>query len=194
MSKRTELLTEIQNCNRKMEPKNYINTKNLLLQSIDLIEFIKKADLFQNVIKLQKLILVILSEKIKLCNSKKEMVNYIYKFRYYKNIPLPDGTEIKNCAELQEYIAKFEELLYSKACELKAILQLSIIPKTNAEVLADILDTKIIKLEDIELIFNAVNYEINVQVNDEKNLDKELNYDRIEGLSIKFNKRIKLFL
>jgi hypothetical protein len=191
---RSEFLVEIQNCNRRMEPKNYINSKNLLLESIDLIEFIKKADLFQNIIKLQKLILLILSEKIKLCNSKKEIVNYIYKFRYYKHIPLPDGTEIKNCTELQEYINKFEELLYSKACELKTILQLSVIPKTNAQVLADILDTKIIRLEDIELIFNAINYEINIEVNDENNLDKKLNYDRIEGLSIKFNNRIKLFL
>ncbi|MDR0890510.1 MAG: hypothetical protein LBM05_00005, partial [Endomicrobium sp.] len=191
---RSNLIKSIQECNSKMEPKNYLSLKNTLVESIELIEFIKIGELSVSIVKLQKAILLLLSERIKLYNSKKELVNAIYRFRYYKNIILNDGTLLKDNLELQESINKFEEILYAKASEVKAIEQLSVIPKINAQVLSNILDTKIIKLEDIELIFNPINYEINIKVNDDDDLDKELNYERIEGLIVKFNKKIKLFL
>ena len=142
---------------------------------------------------MQKQFIEGLKEKIKQINTKKDVMEIIYKLRYYLNLPYKDK-KIKDVEEINNNIYKVEENLYCIACKMNILNQISVNAKVNSEITREILDTNIIELENIEVLFSVKDYQIILKIFDEENIEKTIKYDTIEGLTARMNKKFRLFI
>lgn len=188
------LICELQKYNNKMLPKAYIKEKEELKEKLKILEVLNNTkNVYKYILELQKGFIKGIQEKIKKVQTRTEVMSIIYKFRYYKFLPYKDK-QIKDVEELQDDISRTEKMLYNVACKMNVINQISVNEKVNYEVIKNILDTNIIELENIELLFTAENYQITLKVFDEENIEKVSHYNTIEGLVARMNKKIRLFI
>ena len=136
--------------------------------------------------------LKLINEKFKNIQSKKEILEYIFSFRYYKLIYISNDKQIKDVEELLKEIKRTEKHLITKACKLKAINILCQDIEKNYELVSEILSYNIIDLEDVSLEFKKHEKNIVLTIYDDDTLEDSITYKGNEELNVKFNKRIKL--
>lgn len=194
-SQRDILRIDLKKYNEQMAPNNYIKTKTALKEQIDIIGVLSAGNNEYNYIeKVQRLLMGTMVEKVKSADTRKSIMDLIYKLRYYKQLPYNKDNEVNQIETIRPYIEEFEQALYSKACDMKTVTRISINKKANIDVLNAILNTRVIELENLEVNFRAKDYQIVIDVYDNENIDKRINYDTIEGLNVKLSKRFRLFI
>ena len=196
--KRENLLKELDEYSSIMKPMNFVKKKTEISKKYELLNAID-FDLDFNIevnrllMDLQKKFLKLLNEKFKNIQSKKEIAEYIYLFRYYKLIYINNEKQIKDIEELLEEIRRTEKHLRTKACKLKAINILCQDIEKNYELTSKILSYNIIELEDVSLEFKKHDKNIVLTIYDDDTIEDSIIYDGNEELNVKFNKKIKLF-
>lgn len=189
-----QIVCDIQKLNDKMLPKVYLKEKTELKETLEILEVLDdKEELYKNILLLQEIFIKGIQEYIKQAKTRKDVMSIIYKLRYYKFLPYKD-TQIKDVEELQKLIYKTEEMIYNVAYKMNIINPISINEKVNNDVVRKILDTTIVELENIELLFKPENYQITLEIFDEENIEKILEYNTIEGLIARMNRKFKLFI
>lgn len=196
--KRDKLLLRLKEYATLMKPMNYVKRKTELKNKIDILEIINAKDDISKteeklLIKLQIIFMQAYKEAIKKAKTKKEIMEYIFFFRYYKLLPVNENERIKDIVELQSELAKTEKYLITTACNLKAMNILCKEVNTNYEIISEILSYNIIDLEDMLLEFKKQGNNIILNVYDDGNLEESKEYENIAELNVKFNKKIKLF-
>ncbi len=196
--KRDKLMLRLKEYSTLMKPMNYVKRKTELKNKIDILEVINTNEDIKKVeeklfIKLQIIFMQAYKEAIKKAKTKKEIMEYIFFFRYYKLLPINENEKIKDIVDLQNEIAKTEKYLITTACNLKAMNILCKNVNTNYEITSQILSLNIIDLEDMLLEFRKQNNNIILNVYDEGTIEESKEYETIEELNVKFNKKIKLF-
>ena len=180
---REELLNQISEFNRMMNPKVFIETKNILEtkmkyfdididEDIDLNDEIKKE-----MIILQKEIINCIKIDIDNIENKNSMIDLIYKYRYYSLLPVNNKQNISEVKELKNYMNTLSKELIKKAIEWKVITKIVEDDEVNFNITKKLLLSKIISLQDIYIKV----------VQEEESLKKE-------DIKIKLNKMIKLFM
>jgi len=198
-SERRSLLKQLEYCSFSMKPMNFVKKKeevskrNSILSKID-FDVNYRHEIYNELINLQKSFLKVLNKKIKDIEIKKEIVNYIYLFRYYKLIYINSNTQIKDLNELKEELRKTEKHLITKACKMKAVNILCQDIEKNYELVSEILSYNIIELEDVSLEFKKHDKNIVVTIYDEDTIEDSIIYDGNEELSVKYNRKMKLFI
>ena len=188
-----QIVCDIQKLSEKLLKKIYTKEKNQTKEMLEILEVLdNKEDLYTNILLLQEKFIKGIQEKIKQAKTRKDVMNVIYKVRYYKFLPYKD-VQIKDVEQLRKLIYRTEEMIYDMAYKMNIINPISINEKINNDVVREILNTNIIELENIELLFKAENYQITLQIFDEENIEKILEYNTIEGLIARMNKKFKLF-
>lgn len=149
---------------------------------------------YEEIIQLQKYFLVFLKKKIEKTENVDEIVEMLYFLRYYQNIYISEGCLIKDEISLQADLNFVWKLAITKACKLNAIKIISMDIKTNFEIMKYILDTKIIRLEDIKFSLKFNNDDVLITVYDKEIFDKKTNMViNKEDIIIKNNRMLKLF-
>ena len=197
-NKRGDLLKELDEYTKLMKPMNFVKKKSEILKKYELLNAIDfdidfDTEINGLLIDLQKKFLKLLNEKFKNIQSKKEIVEYIYLFRYYKLIYINDKKQIKDIEELLEEIRNTEKNLITKACKLKAINILCQDIEKNYNLTSKILNYNIIDLEDVSLEFKKHDKNIVLTIYDDDTIEDSIIYDGNEELNVKFNKKMKLF-
>lgn len=191
---RKSLLEEIEQYNKMMNPKVFLEQKNILEQKIKYID--DEEDIESNLINLQKEIIKCMLIDIKNTKEKSELINIIYNYRYYSLLPINDKKNVHNVKELKSDLSKLSKCLIKKAIDMKVINQILKDEKTNYDITEKIILSKIISLEDIYI--KALNEQENVSlmIFDEEIEDSKmiLKNTSKEELSIKINKKVKLFI
>lgn len=191
---RKSLLEEIEKYNKMMNPKVFLEQKNILEQKIKYID--DEEDIESNLINLQKEIIKCMLIDIKNTKEKSELINIIYNYRYYSLLPINDKKNVHNVKELKSDLSKLSKCLIKKAIDMKVINQILKDEKTNYDITEKIILSKIISLEDIYI--KALNEQENVSlmIFDEEIEDSKmiLKNTSKEELSIKINKKVKLFI
>ena len=188
-----DILEKIQECNETIDPRNYTKKMKQLEEDVEIAENIEKNQ-YETLLSIQKDFLNLLKLKTEKAESKKEILEYIYILRYYSFLPITEEREIKEIAEIN--LEEVQKILYTKACNLKII---EIIHKNinfNTEILNEILDTKIINLEEIEIKFYIEENLLQIEVYEEEMLQgkKTMKIPEVkEEFVVKFDKKIKLF-
>lgn len=196
--KRENLLKQLDEYSSLMKPLNFVKRKTSILKRYELLNEINfDANINEEecrlLISLQKNFLKLLNKKIKNIQSKKEILEYIYLFRYYKLIYIYNNKQIKDLEELKEEIIKTEKHLITKACKLKAMNILCQDIEKNYELVSKILSYNIIELEDVSLEFKKPDKNIVLTIYDDDTIEDSIIYDGNEELNVKFNKKMKLF-
>lgn len=196
--KRENLLKQLDEYSSLMKPMNFVKRKTEILKRYELLNEINfDTDINEEehrlITNLQKNFLKLLNKKIKNIQSKKEILEYIYMFRYYKLIYIDNEKQLKDIEELKEEIRKTEKHLITKACKLKAINILCQDIEKNYELVSKILNYNIIELEDLSLEFKKHDKNIVLTIYDDDTIEDSIIYDGNEELNVKFNKKMKLF-
>lgn len=198
---REKLLDKIDLCNKKIEPKTYLEDKNKLQKDFNLLKDVKFEDsnnIYKYIDILQELFIKdIFINKIEKSLSKNELINCIYELRYYSFLPYNNEKNIRDVEKLQEHLNYAKELLIKKLYNNKVINTISTNEKNDIEIVKKIFDLKMINLEDIYLQIRKKDDEYNIKFYDEKEtLETEeiikLEFNKKD--KIKLNKKIKLFI
>lgn len=190
---RKRILEKIDLCNKKIEPKTYIENKSKLQKDFNLlknIDFEDKNNILNDIKKLQKIFLEdILFNKIENTTEKNEIVDCIHEIRYYNFLPYTDKKNICDIDELKGLLDLAKEKVIKKLYDNKIINTISTNEKNDIEIVKNIFDLKIINLEDIYLEIKKKNNEYTIKFYDEKEtLEREIN------MTLEFNKKDKMKL
>ena len=198
-SRREKLLIKLKKCSKLMEPFTYVQMKLKLNENVKLFEELdlnqyNEEKIFNELINLQKSFLKAFNKTLKNIENKKEIIEKIYVFRYYKLIPINKTEEIKDIKDLKTEIKRTEKYLITKACNLRAINILCNNVEKNYEITSDILKYRIIDLEDMLLEAQKNNDKFILKVYDDNAIAGILQYETNEDFNIKLNKKTKLFI
>lgn len=192
---REEEINKLNIYNKKMEPENFIKEKTeienklIILKELDLknsenqIYILKVKELLKFVIKAIK-------KQIDKAEEKEKLIKLVYQIRYYSLTYIQKDKQIRDIGDINT----LQRLIITKACKKKAITIFSKNIKENYEIIKNILKTDIIELEKMYFKFKQNENHIILEIYDEENLYSTIEYERIEELNVKLNKKIKIFI
>jgi len=194
---REKIYNSILQCNKSIEPSNILSKKEFIKNEIKKYEIIENAindslSLEELSINFQKLFIKILEIKTERATNKNELINLIYILRYYKNMKVDNY--IKDYENIIENLSVLEKNLLLKAINTNLFIKLSNNLLINVDIISRILDTKIIELEEINVILRKKDDVLVLEIFDGEVLDNTIKLERsIETLLLKLNKKAKLF-
>ena len=197
---RNKILEDISEYNKIMNPKNFLERKNLIEQKlkyiIDLEDIEIEEEIEKSLINLQKDIIKSMCIDVKNAEDKNQLINLVYQYRYYNLLPIDNNNLICDQKELKLYLKKLSKIIIDKAIELKAIIKISDNEEINNRITNQLFLSKIISLEDINIKFTNPKDSIYLTVYDEEIEDTKIKLENIakENINIKINKKVKLFI
>ena len=188
INKKQKLLNEIEENNYLLNPTNYINEKNKLIKQKEKLEVINYNTMQKEniLIEFEKLFLECFYLNIEDQLETSDIIDLIYKFRYFMLIPFDCQKEIKNVEELKDSIMKVEKKLMKLAIDKKVIFNLPF------EVMEHVFRTRIIILEELYYKITSEFEKYYVQILDENISEEKFEIQLKE--KTKINKKIKIFI
>ena len=194
---RDKCFEELEKLNELINPQNFIKYKKEIeekykyLKILDIEDIEKELEKFK--IQLQKIFLNMIKININKAKTKQEIEKIIYNFRYYLLLPYDYDSNIQKIEKLQKSIGEVTELLIDKSIDLKVIQKISNDKKTNYEILKNIFDVRIIKLEDAYLKITKEKDKYFIQIFDENIFEEKIEITKPKDLEIKLNKKVQIW-
>lgn len=197
VEKRREVcIDKITYLGKAINPINYINHKR------ELEEFINNMDSESNnkddiIIELQVEFIRELKNIILETESVEELKDYIFKIRYYRFLYINNEEQIKNKENLNYLVEDVLKIIIQKLCEAEELNRVCKDEELNAEIIKNILDTKIMDLKEIRFEVNLKDRELQVRTYEREVYEKDFSipckYSK-KDLLVKLNKPLKLFI
>ena len=193
---RENLIKEIEDYNNLMNPKYFLENKRKIEKMYKYFEKIGEIDVQSEIIKLQKDIIRCMYIEIQNIEDRNELINFIYKYRYYNLLPMSNKTSIYQKKELKILMKKLTEAIINKGIELKVINKIVKDEETTYNITKDLLLSKIISLEDIGLKAFLENEKVVITIYDEEIEENQIELEKLnqKDLKIKLGKKTKLFI
>ena len=190
---RVELLEKINECNKMILPKEFIEQKQKIKSETEFLSTILEEIKKEDIIEICEKFLAKAKLKIEKINeeNKNELTKLIYKIRYYRYIPINGNECIKDIKELDEIFEKLIKQIIKKAQKIKLWDIFSEDFDLTYKILEEIFDTKIINLETINLSFKYENKVLYIEYYDDTVIESTKKID-IDNVRIK--KKVKLFI
>lgn len=198
---REKILDKIEVCNKKVEPKIYLDTKSKLQKDLNLLKNIKfqgDNSLYKYICELQEIFIKeILIQRIENSSTQDELINCMYEIRYYEFLPYTKDKIVKNVENFKEYLKIAKELLIKKLYDNKIINTLSTNEKNDIQIVKNIFDLKIINIEYIYIEIKQQDDKYIINTFDEKEtleqqFEMKLEFNKKD--KIRLNRKIKLFI
>ncbi len=190
---RKELLDEIQQCNRILDPKRFVKEKENIEKEYVFLQSVtaNKDDVNKQVIDLCIEFLRCAEKKISKLEDKNDIVDWIYKIRYYKYIPFDEILYLKDIEVLQKYFKQTIKVLINKAQKYKVWEVFSEDQELTYMIINELLNTKIISFENINILCKYQKEILTVEYYDGNALEF---VTKFELKAVKIKKKIKLFI
>ena len=187
--RRSFLESEIKILTEKLKPKNYVKEKNRIEKELSVVKEIKTADINNLTKEFVEVVLKAIDSQIEQIELKKEIIEKIYTLRYLKLIIIDNEKTAGDLCKKQ--FEKTEKHLITIACNLKVINIFSQNVEENYKIYKNIFNTKIIDLESAYIEIGKDNI---VKIYDENSLEKEEQFTEFKELTVRYNKKTKIFL
>ena len=190
---RKKLLEGIEECNKIILPKEYVEQKSKLEEETRFLESIQ-IDIYRNdIVEICKEFLENVKNIIKGINeeNKSRLITWIYKIRYYRYIPISETESVKDLQELNELFEEVIKLIIKKLQKFKIWDTFSENQELNYKILKEIFNTKIIYLQSINIQCRFENKVLIVEYYDDTVIDNSL---EVHIDSVKIKKKFKLFM
>ena len=190
---RTELLEKINECNKIILPKEFVEQKQKLEKEVEFIDSLFNEKSEEYIVKICKEFLEKAKLKISKINeeNKQELIKWIYKIRYYRYIPINNSDYIKDIKELEEDFEIIIKQIIKKAQKLRIWDTFTEDFDLSYIVLKEIFNTKIIYLEGININFKYEDKILYVEYYDDTVIE---NTKKFEIENVKIKKKVKLFI
>ena len=202
VEEREKKLEQIERLNKILIPQNFIKYKKELEQMYKYLELVdvesvdKEIENFE--IKLQKVFLKCFETIVKNAQTKQDIINLIYKYRYYCVLPFNFNKSVYQLEKLEKDIRIVGKKIIKKAHELKVIETISSDEEIDYMILENIFKVRIIELEDLYIKIAKEKDKFILQLFDENATEEKKELENLgninkKALKIKINKKIKLF-
>ena len=187
-NQKQEVLEQIEKNNYLLNPSNYLEEKNKLVEQIQhykLVELTQEQE-EEILIEFIENLLKCFNILIKNTKDEEEILQMIYQFRYFMLLPFNMKKCIKDIDKLQKSITNTEKKLAEKAIKKKVITDIPF------EIMRHLFETRIIILEDLYYKITSKNDKYYVQIFDENISEEKFEIKLSE--KTKLNKKIKIFI
>lgn len=199
-TEKQDLLEQLEKKNKLLNPKKFIEEKTKLENLQELLQIVEVKDKNKEKNKIleefQKLFLQCFLVFINTAETKEEIINLIYIFRYYNLLPFDEQIDIYENKALQKKLKEVKEQLLKKAIDYKVMTDISQELEENTNLLQFIFQTKIISIEDIYITVSKEKdkYYVEFSENNENSYEEKFEITTLkkEKLNIKLNKKIKV--
>lgn len=202
LEERDALILKLEELNNILNPQKFLiykqelETKEKYLKIVDSNNI--ELDIQNLIIKIQKSFLNCFMINIEKIETKSELIDLIYQFRYYMMIPYNENNVIGRLDLLKESISSIQRILINKAIEFKLINSFSQKKDVNYIILKNIFYVRIIQLEDLYINIQKDKNELYIQLFDENMFEEKIIIDKtdnidVDKLEVKLNKKIKIF-
>lgn len=190
---RTELLEKINECNKIILPKEFVEQKQKLEKEVEFIDSLFNEKSEEYIVKICKEFLENVKLRISKINeeNKQELIKWIYKIRYYRYIPINNSDYIKDIKELEEDFETIIKQIIKKAQKLRIWDIFTEDFDLSYIVLKEIFNTKIIYLEGININFKYEDKILYVEYYDDTVIEST---KKLEIENVKIKKKVKLFI
>ena len=202
IQEREKGLIKIERLNKLLLPSNFVNYKNELEEKAKILKALNTNDLEgrtrNSIIKLQKAFLECFVIRIRKAQTKSQVMQLVYEFRYYLSLAFDINYSICEVEELDEKINKSLTVLLDKTKEEGITGIFTNRTDIENKIFKEILKLKTIRLEDIYMMLTKDKEKIYLQLFDENESMQKIEICKIEDiqkkdLDIKFNRKIKVF-
>ena len=190
---REELLEKIEESNKVILPKEYVEQKQSLEKENEFLQTISEEISAEDIVELSREFIKTAKSKIEKISeeNKEELTKWIYKLRYYRYIPINEEQKIKDLEELNDDFKEIVKLIIIKAQSFKLWDNFTEDSNLTYQILKEIFNTKIIKLENINIQCRYENKVLYVEYYDDSIIDNTIKFD---VNSVKIKKKFKLFV
>lgn len=190
---RADLIQKIDECNRIILPKEFVEQKSKLEEEVkflnDILEANKDATLIElatEFLEQAKSIILKINEE-----HKDKLISWIYKIRYYRYIPIDNNLYVKDVEALNQKFEDIIKLIIKRAQELKVWDNFSEDNALTYIILKEIFDTKMINLQNLNIQCSYQNKVLTVEYYDDTIIESSV---QIDVDNVKIKKKIKLFI
>jgi len=188
------LKKQIDEYTNKQEPMKFLKAKCDLEKKFNLLKEIELQNTTEKIYNTKvKELLKRIIKTIKIQNEKaeekEEQIKLIYIVRYFSLIYVKKNKQVKDIIDTNQ----IQRIAITKACNQKIINIFSKDVKENYEIIKNIFNTDIIELEKVFLKFIKQKDNILLEIYDEENKYKTIEFEDIKELNVKLNKKIKVF-
>lgn len=195
---RNSLLKEIQKCNKQIQPKEFVKTKQKLEEKVNFFEDInvKENEKVNEKVQIENLQLEFLKcfeEKVLKVDTKKEIEKLLYELRYYEQISY-NGSKVNRIKIINEQLERLEKVLIEKSCNQKVLVKFSNDENLNLKILTLLFDSKIINLANTVYILKYKKGILKIEIYDTTIQEEEIEIqikEKVE-LQVRLNKKIKV--
>lgn len=193
-----ELKRKVKSTNYFLELCKYlylISNKSDRIKIEERYEF-KKENKLNVVIRMQQEFAKFLVSYVSKIEDDEEIIKFIYQLRYYRELNINANIKVKDLPKIEKILDDVYKILITKACKNSIIKIVNNDINTNYKIIKNILDTKIINLDEIKIKLNLDTSKLIIYVYDGDVIDKEITYDETinkADLGLKLNKKYKLF-
>ena len=213
---REDLLLELRKDNKLLEPMEYITEKDKLEKEskfiTSVINAMENSNFMSDLVKQTQIEFIkCFIIQIEQAESKVELINLLYKFRYYCLLPINELQKIRDVPEFKDGIKEVVNILIDKCIDTKVIENISNSASLCYNILKYLFESRIIDLKEIYIKViknkeetvqqeeqkpNEKIYYITVSYYDIKEEEEEHSgeVNNLLLLNIKLNKKIQLFL
>ena len=196
---RKEYVSEMEKCNKMMEPKEFVKNKSELqkrkdfFDSLNIIEDERTKE-SKYINQLQVSFLKCMLEIANKTENKFEIEDLLYEMRYYEHIPYNNGN-LSKIIKIKKQIEEIERVIISKACNIKILSEFSNDKELNYKILRYVFDSKIANLSNIMYELKYQKNVLDIKIYDSNVEENNINIEIKEKIELKdkLNKKIKVF-
>ena len=196
---RKEYVTALEKCNKMMQPREFVENKAELerrkkfFDSLNIVEGerTRESKFIENLeVEFLNCILYIAMKT----ENKFEIEDLLYDLRYFEHIPYTTGN-LGKIKKLNKQITELEEIIISKACNIKILTQFTDNKELNYQILRNVFDSKIANLSSTlyELQYQKNILKIKIYDTNVEDTIVEVEVKEKTELKVKLNKKIKVF-
>ena len=194
---RHNYMERINEINDLVIPENYTNYKNELSEKLFIMSVIReKKELRGYKIDFLKTVISCLGADIDKISSKEEVLDIIYKIRYFRKIRVTENEKVEDIPELWNEIRKILKFVVTKGCKEKFFNIFCNDIEGNFSIFEIALDSAIPDFEDIDISVKFVDKSLEVTIYDNEVVDKQqiidFNY-MSKDLTVREGKHIPMY-
>lgn len=195
---RQEKLNKLENVNYVLNPQTFVKIKEELEVKENYLKLLNNEDpeekIIKTLIELQKVFLLCYQTKIKKTDTKQDLIELIYEFRYYCLLPFNNRKAIYEIEEIQNDIKGIQMLLIEKAHKLKLIDIFSKDKEIDYQILRNLFYVRVISLEDLYIKIMKEKDNYYVQLFDENVFEEKIKLGNSDiDILTKTKKKVKIF-
>ena len=197
MEEREKYLNDIEQLNKLIKPNGFIKYKEEIENKYDLMKILKTENLAEEIneekIKMQERFLKAIEIKIDKAETKQQIIDLIYQIRYYLMLPFDSNNQIKDLEKFKKLIKQILKKIIQKSNELKVLQKISEDSETNYEILKNLFNVRMIKLENAFIKITKEKDKYYLQILDEDIFEEKIEIKKQKDLEIKLNKNIQIW-